>query len=120
MTDAEKLRRLEATLAVAGNTHTFADVVQGVKEGRFQWWGNGDGHVVSEILTFPRYKAVNYWLVFGALRECLSLEHEVNAFAVEQGCTMAFAAGRRGWGRAAAPTGWRLNGYQFIKTLVQR
>lgn len=119
MTNDEKLRRLEATLAVAGNTHTIGDIVEGVGQGRFKWFDNGEGHIVAEIMQFPRLRAVNYWLIFGELRHCLALEHEVQPWAIENGCTMAMACGRRGWGKVAAPTGWEPWAHTFKKTLVR-
>jgi hypothetical protein len=120
LTNEEKLRRLEATLAVAGNTHTVRDIVDGVEHGRFHWFDNGEGHIVAEINQFPQLRAVNFFLIFGELRHCLALEHEVLPWAIENGCTMATATGRRGWGRVAAPTGWRPWSYNFIKPLVRQ
>lgn len=118
MTDAEKQRRLERALAQGGNTHTIADVVQMLNEGKARFWSQGDGYIVTEIQEFPQKKAVNYWLCFGRLRDVLALEHDINPWAIEQGCSVAVACGRPGWLRAAGPTGWRLHGYAYTKALI--
>jgi hypothetical protein len=121
MTGEEKLARLQRALDYGGGTHRVADVVQLVREGKAQFWppgGEGDGCIVTEIHEFPLFKAIHYWLIWGELRACLSLEHEINPWAVEQGCTIATATGRRGWGRVAAPTGWRPAHPNFFKPLI--
>lgn len=118
MTDTEKRARMERALRYGGPTHRIEDVVAMVKDGRAQWWDNGDGMIVTELHKAPLLSAVHYWLIFGELKSCLALEHDINPWAVEQGCTMATATGRRGWGRVAAPTGWRPWYPNFQKVLV--
>jgi|SRR5215471_11614990 len=119
MTDEEKLRRLERTLDYAGNTHTVADVVGMIREGRAQFWSNGDGHIVTELHSTPLKKMVHYWLIFGELKHCLALEHDINPWAIEQGCSVATAAGRKGWERVSAPTGWRPFMPMYVKPLIR-
>lgn len=117
LSDTEKRERLQRALDYAGNTHTIEDVVDMVRTGRAQFWTNGDGSIVTEITQFPRLRAVHYWLISGRLHDCLALEDDINAWALEQGCGIATAMGRRGWGRVAAPTGWREWYPNFIKIL---
>lgn len=115
LSDAEKLRRFEKALHYGGDTHSVSDVVAMVQEGRARFWPNGDGSIVTETVQYPRFKAINFWLISGRLEDCLALEEEVLDFGREQGCTVATAAGRRGWGRVA-PT-WRYHSHQFWKPL---
>jgi hypothetical protein len=118
LSDTEKRARLERALEYGGGTHSVADVVQLIRDGKAQFWSYGDGCIVTEIHDFPRLKAVHYWCIFGTLPDCLAIEHDINPWAVEQGCTVATAAGRKGWGRVAAPTGWRPHMPTFYKPLV--
>ena len=74
--------------------------------------------IVTEIHDYPLLKTVHYWLIFGELRHCLALESDINSWARGEGCTVATATGRRGWGRVAAPTGWRPHMFTFYKPLV--
>lgn len=117
MTDAERIARLQRTLDYGGNTHSIADVVQLVRDGKAQWWNNGDGSIVTEILEFPQYKAVNFWLLTGHLPDVLALDPEITAWAKTQDCKVAIAAGRRGWGRVGARYGWRHRMEMFWKEL---
>jgi hypothetical protein len=117
MSEAERRRRMERALALGGPTHTVADVVERIRDGRAQFWQNGDGMIVTEIHEFPLRKGIHYWLAFGELQQCLALQPEIDAWAVEQGCTTATIFGRRGWGRAAASWGWKLWHPNFIKQL---
>jgi hypothetical protein len=115
MTGTEKLTRLEKALAHGGGTHAVSDVVQAIEERRAQLWERGDGVIVTEVLTYPRLKAVNYWLAAGDLRDCLALQDGIDEWARGQGCELATLSGRRGWVRAAA--GWQFAGYVFRKPL---
>lgn len=119
LTDAEKLERFQKALDCGGRTHEVADVVAMIKDGRAQYWSNGDGTIVTELHKFPNLKAVHFWLVSGDLRHCLALEHDIVPWAIEEGCTVATASGRKGWGRALAPMGWRPWWQTFVKTLVR-
>ena len=119
MTENERKARMERALEYGGPTHTLADVAKDIRDGKAQWWSNGDGMIVTEVHTFPLLKAVHFWLIAGALRDCLALEHDILPWAIEQGCTVATACGRKGWGRVAAPTGWREFHPNFWKPLVR-
>jgi len=102
----EMRARMERALRYAGDTHTLADITDAVKGSRAQFWTNGDGAIVTELHNFPRRRAVHYWLIAGEMKSCLALQPEIDAWAVGQGCDIATACGRRGWGRVAAPSGW--------------
>ena len=111
MTSDKKIRRFEQALAQAGNTHSVADVLDRIGQHKAACWPNGDSVVVTEVLDFPRLRAVNYWLVSGRLAECAELQPEIDAWALEQGCSVATATGRLGWLKLSrTPFGgaWRL------------
>jgi hypothetical protein len=120
MTDSERRVRFEKALHRAGDTHTVGDVLDKVEAGRAQFWNYGDGNVVTEVLTYPRLKAVNYWIVSGALPDCAALQPDIDAWALEQGCAVATAVGRMGWLRLSqTPFGaaWKPRGVAFVKSL---
>lgn len=123
LTDAQKRQRFERALALGGNTHTVEDVVEKVRDGRAQYWQHGDGTVVTEINGFPRMKACNYWLVSGVLSDCAALQGDIDAWALDHGCSIATAMGRIGWLRLSKlPIGadWHLRGVAFWRPLVAR
>jgi hypothetical protein len=120
MTTDEKARRFERALALAGNTHTGADVMDKVRANRAQCWNNGDSVIITEVLVYPRVKACNYWLLCGNLQECLELQSEIDAWAIGEGCSVATATGRMGWlhvTKMPLGTAWRPRAVQFVKSL---
>lgn len=118
LSGAEKARRLQRALEFGGGTHRLDDVVQLLKDGKAKLFENEGGVIVSEINTFPQFRAVNFWLLAGELRDVLALEDDVLAWGLDQGCTIATAAGRKGWGRVSAKTGWKPHMPTFYKRLV--
>ena len=117
LTEAEKLARFERALHFAGDTHSVQDVIEKVREGRAQFFGNDDACVVAEVLSYPKLRAVNLWLVSGELQRCLALEDQIFDWGRENGCTVGTATGRRGWLRVAPTVGWRLRAFSFYKPL---
>ena len=113
MTEDEKRARIEKALSYGG-THDLADLVGMIQRGEAQWWDDGgDAMLVTEIHSYPKLKALSYWLIAGELKSCLAMEDRINRWGVEQGCTIAISTGRRGWVRAASVTGWRPRPHMF-------
>jgi len=120
VTNEQKVRRFEKALAQAGNTHTIADVLDRIGEGKACCWTNGDSVVVTEVLVYPRLRAVNYWLCSGKLQECAALQPRIDAWAVSEGCGIATATGRMGWMRVIKTPlgeGWRPAGIKYVRDL---
>jgi hypothetical protein len=117
MTGEEQRARFERALHYGGDTHSVDDIVQLVRDGRAQFWSNAEGSILTELVSFPRFKAVRYWLISGKLQDCLALDEPISRWALDAGCTAGIASGRKGWGRAGGPYGWRLHGYDFVKDL---
>jgi hypothetical protein len=118
LSSEEKRARFQKALDRGGNTHTIDDVVAMVNTGHAMFWEKGDGVVVTELVTFPRLKVVRYWLVAGALDDVLALQNDIDTWARFNGCQMATASGRKGWGRAAASSGWKPDLITFYKDLL--
>lgn len=118
LTTDEKLMRLQRALDYAGPTHAVSDMVRLVREGKAQFWEHGDGMIFTELLNFPLVRAVNYWLLAGHLPDVLALDERITSWAIGEGCTIGIATGRKGWGRAGAPCGWKPWSYTFRKELV--
>jgi hypothetical protein len=97
--------RFEAALTRAGGTHSWADVCARLADGRAQWWSTDDqrGALITEILSYPQLKAVNYWLAAGDLNACMSLVPKVETWAVANGCARGIGLGRPGFARLLGP-----------------
>lgn len=101
---------LERALAYAGGTHTLDDIWQGVIEGRFQLWTAPHSVMVTEVLEYPRCRALHYFLAAGKMDELEALYPAVLAWGKSVGCTRASLAGRPGWARSfLAADGWKAN-----------
>jgi GNAT superfamily N-acetyltransferase len=107
LSSEEKRSRLQKALDYGGNTHDLADVIDLVRKGEAQFWENGDGTIITEVQTFPRLKAINFWLVSGTVSDCMALEDDILDWAKAEGCTMALSTGRKGWMHYLSRTGWR-------------
>jgi len=122
VTTEEKVRRFEKALAHGGGTHSIADVLDRIGEGKACCWTNGDSVVVTEVLIFPRLRAVNYWLIAGKLHECAELQPDIDAWAISEGCSTATATGRMGWLHVTRTmplgAGWIPRGIKFVRELT--
>lgn len=84
-------------------THTEDDIIVGLLCGnppQFQLWRNDKAAIVTEIITYPRLKVVNFFLIGGELQAALALESQVIDFALEKDIHRLTGGGRTGWGRA--------------------
>jgi hypothetical protein len=116
----EKRRRFEKALAYGGDTHTVDDVMDKVRANRAVCWSNGDSVIVTEVLVYPRLRACNHWIMSGNLHECAALLPTIDAWAIDEGCSVATATGRMGWLRLSrTPLGsdWKPAGVKFVKDL---
>lgn len=111
--------RLEAALARAGNTHTYDDILALLHTGRAQLWMSEDqrGALVTELLTYPRLKSVNYWLAAGDLHSCMSMVPRIEAWAVKNGAKYGIGMGRPGFSRVLGPD-VEVAGVAYRKVLV--
>lgn len=103
----ELRRRLLRALAVAGNTHAPEDVAQAVKEGRMQAWTLGNSLIITEVLEFPRAKALNVFMAVGNMAEVMALQPQLEAYGRQHGCKALRMEGRKGWTRILPHYGWK-------------
>ena len=113
MTEMNPIERcrpwIEAALEYSGGTHEYEDIVKGIQEGRMQLWPAARGCIVTEIVVYPRVKAINIFLAGGELDQILDMDEDVKAWAKDQGCTQAHMSGRLGWKKPLAPLGGNCN-----------
>ncbi len=98
---------IEAALPYCYGTHTIEDVERQIAEGRLQFWPGMRCAVVTEIVEYPRLKALNFFLIGGELDELLTQMHPVIVeWAKALGCTRVASTGRKGWERVLRPLGY--------------
>lgn len=111
------VERLQKALDLGGNTHTVQDVVDGIKSGAMQCIWNDRAIVVTEVITYPRSKALNVFLAAGWLEDVMALQPKVEAFGREQGCSTMHMRGRKGWRRVLPQYGWSEEAVAFKRNL---
>lgn len=102
--EAEKFRlQITKALAVSGDERTIEDLYVSALTGAMQLWISPDSIVFTEILCYPRTKAIRAVIAAGRLSGVVELIPMIAKWGQKQGCKRAELLGRRGWVRAL---GW--------------
>lgn len=98
---------IEAALAYAGGTHTYADVEAAIQAGDAQLWPAPNSCIVTELDRQPHKTILHFFLAAGTSAELEAMEPHIVEWGKEQGCTLARFVGRKGWERSfLAHKGW--------------
>jgi hypothetical protein len=88
----------DKALKIGGNTHTREDIAEGIKLGRFQYWGDDECCVVTEIVAYPRCQKLHLFIAAGNLQRLFDVYlPKVKAFAREHGCVSLTSVSRKGF-----------------------
>ena len=98
---------IEAALDRGGNTHLFEDIVSAVKAGTMQFWPAEDACAVTEIIVYPRKKALHVFLAGGNMDTIVDMDESAVYFARQNGCSSMSIAGRKGWQRILQDRGYK-------------
>lgn len=95
---------VERALRHAGDTMTYEDLWGEVDKTMMQAWlaADGRGCMFTEIVDYPRLRAVRVVIVAGHLKSCLTFKARVHEWALQIGASRIEWMGRRGWLRAVA------------------
>jgi hypothetical protein len=101
-------KQIEAALAYSGDTHTYADVMRMVDEGRLQLWPGVNSVVVTEIIEYPQKKTLHFFIAGGNIAELEAMYPLIIEWGLIQGCNAASLVGRPGWTRSflSRKEGW--------------
>lgn len=91
---------LEAALSFTGGTHTYDDIMFGVEHGTFQFWPGINSAVLTEIIDYPRFRSLHFFLAGGNAAELEAMIPLIEKWGAERGCKRATFTGRRGWRRS--------------------
>jgi hypothetical protein len=97
---------IEAALDAGGNTHTFDDVRDMILQGRCQLWHGPNGCAVTEIVVYPRKKALHVFLAGGEMAQIIDMMASAEAWGKAQGCDHMTISGRLGWKKVLADHGF--------------
>jgi hypothetical protein len=98
---------IEAALPYCRGTHTIEDIEDGIASGQFVFWAGQKSAIITEILNYPRKRVLHYFLIGGDLHELVEfMEPRITQWAKEHGCTAVSGAGRKGFERVFARSGY--------------
>jgi hypothetical protein len=88
----------DKALKLGGNTHTRQDILDGIKQGRFQYFGDDECCVVTEIIQYPQKRVLHLFIAAGKLDRLFEIYlPQVKQFARENGCTSLTSVSRKGF-----------------------
>lgn len=85
---------LEAAVAETHGTHTVADVLGQLAQGRLHLWAGERCFGLTEFVDHPQKRAFNIFLAGGDRTEFEEIQHGMEAFARAGGATMFMHYGR--------------------------
>lgn len=104
----------DKALSYAGHTHTREDIAEGIKAGRFQYWGDDECCVVTEIHQFPRCRKLHLFIAAGNLDRIFRVYlPQVKEYARENGCCALTSVSRRGFLKKFPPYGFKPKSITF-------
>ena len=106
---------IEDALEYSGGTHCFDDVADGVRSGRMQLWQGPEGCAVTEIVVYPRSKALHVFLAGGKMEQIIDMIDSAVEWGRAVGCDTMTVAGRPGWERVLQKYGWH-----YASTILAR
>ena len=108
MTEWERCRPwIEAALEHQ-DTHGIEDIERLVESGHAQFWPGRRCAVVTEVVSYPRYRALCLWLAGGDLDDLVALSRCIAAWGRAKGASRLVINGRPGWARALRRHGFTL------------
>ncbi len=95
-----KRHYIESALRYADYSHDFADICAMIDSGQLDFWPGTNSVVITEILSYPKYSALNLFLGAGDVHEIEDAVARAEVFARFAGCDRVVMTGRRGWERS--------------------
>jgi len=105
---------IERALAEGYGQMNYADVVEGLKRGEYQFWSSENSCVITTIDIFPRLKQLTVIIGAGDLREIDEIiRPALEEWARHINCDTMLIMGRPGWQRA-------LEGYKRTAVVLEK
>ncbi len=94
------------------------DVIAGLLAGIYRLWLWADLAIVTEIIQFPRIKALNFFLIGGDLgKQWEERESDIIQFAISSHCTRIMGRGRKEWNAAASRHGYNFDCVSYYRDI---
>lgn len=90
---------IQGALRYAKGSHTVEDVQEEVNAGRMQLWRGVSSAIITEIIEYPRFRVLNFFLAGGNRAELETMYPPIEQWGRTMGCKRAAMLGRKGWDR---------------------
>ena len=88
----------DKALRIGGNTHTRQDIAECIAKGRYQYFGDDECCVVTEIVDYPQKRVLHLFIAAGNLTKLLEEYLPiVKQFAADNGCSALTSVSRKGF-----------------------
>ena len=77
--------------------YNIKDVEDGIRSGTFHLWNGEKSAMITEIIQYPRLRALNLLFCGGDYEELQSMLPSLEQFAKHFGCVRLYGGGRKGW-----------------------
>lgn len=93
---------------IFGGTHSREDIVEGLKSGRYQYFGGDTVAAVTEIIDFPQSRKLHILFAAGDYRQMIKQFLPIlKNYAAEHGCESITTNGRKGFVRRLPNVGFK-------------
>lgn len=108
---------IEDARAAADPLNTLEEIAARIASGQAQLWAGERSAAVTQIVDYPKGRALGLWLAGGDLRELRSMLPDIEAWARRQGCIAQYLTGRPAWGAVLKRHGFRPGHVTYEKEL---
>ena len=106
---------LRRALDIPNGTHDFIDVAEGLYRGTMQLWPAEKGCIVTEIVVYPKKKALNVFLGGGELDQILDMHENVIEWAKRKGCECLMMTVALAGKKPLEKHGWKTLHSSYVK-----
>ena len=90
-------KHIEDSLSEGIRMYTVTDIFKAIGTGEMQFWPGEDCVIVTSIIDYPQCRILDIVVGGGNLKELLTFEGILTAYAKQNKCHYLSTGGRRGW-----------------------
>lgn len=107
-------QRLARTLDRMGGVYLVSDILAAIAAGKMQSFAEGDTWAVTQVIDFPRARALEILAVIGEHEQFRKLHERILQYARDNDIALMRAYGRRGWLPDAKANGWKVKTASYL------
>lgn len=107
-------QKLARVLDAIGGVYVLDDLKTRIADGRMQSHVVGNSWAITQVIDYPRAKALQVVALVGDAKDLAELHDKVLDYADEINAGLIAALGRKGWMPWAEARGWRLKAKSYL------